>query len=416
MNRENNAEWSTIHALKASDFSVRERMLDGLLQRCPLYENKKDGSLLVWVPGGKSIAGGPREIEGRGEFEVSLAGFYIGLHPITNRQYARFVAETQHRPPDKNDNSGGAIWNGGTYPEQAADHPVVCVSWKDAQAYCKWAGLRLPSELEWEKAARGTQGFDFPWGNQWDEHKCRNDARHSEGTCEVWAYGFGASPWGTYNQSGNVWELTADGYSDRAYLHYKEGKSMDWGVGSYVAHRGGGFGSDAANCRAANRFLSEIDKRYRYEGFRPALSPVEGLEPAATYEPANPGGRTVPLETQPRFSATHNLEPRHPADSKIKTFQFSAIQINEDPSSSSGFTMSIGELKFMLSRWRVESLLDDLRQWNEYCNRSIRVPFTVVFNRGSEPGAYCEFAYDMQGENKLLQSLLDARGKMRRGR
>ena len=96
-----------------------------------------------WVPGGRFLAGGGG---GSGAFEVEIEGYYMGLHAVTNRQYGRFVTETGHRAPDVAD-SGEAEWKGGKYPEEKGDHPVVCVSWDDAQAYCEWAGLRLPTEL-----------------------------------------------------------------------------------------------------------------------------------------------------------------------------------------------------------------------------------------------------------------------------
>ena len=129
-----------------------------------IIEHEKTGMLMVLVAGGKFLAGD-------GKFAAELPGFYVGLHAVTNRQYGVFVKESGHRAPDQDSYS---IWKNGKYPEEKAEHPVVCVSWEDGQAYCRWAGLRLPGELEWEKAARGVDGRRYPWG--------RSGMRGSAGT------------------------------------------------------------------------------------------------------------------------------------------------------------------------------------------------------------------------------------------
>jgi len=126
---------------------------------------------------------------------IELPAYYIDKQLVTNDQYRKFVEDTGHAPPDN--------WRGGKMPSEIEDHPVVNVSFDDASAYATWAGKRLPSEEEWEKAARGRNGLLFPWGEEFIPGRCNLGYT---GTTPVNRFPLGASPYGVMDLLGNVWE------------------------------------------------------------------------------------------------------------------------------------------------------------------------------------------------------------------
>ena len=215
-----------------------------------LVINDRDGSVLVYVPPGEFEMGDGEDSDCP-KHRVWLDGYYVGIYAVTNAQYKQFVDDTGHRAPDK------------------ADHPVVCVSWDDAQAYAKWAGLSLPTEAQWEKAARGPRNWKYPWRGEWDGACCRHDGNHgSETTCPVYGYPRGASGYGCYNMSGNVWEWCEDWYDDAYYGKSSARNPRGPEGGSLRVYRGGCWIRDASRCRASFRYGYAPGFRYVFLGFR----------------------------------------------------------------------------------------------------------------------------------------------------
>jgi len=137
---------------------------------------------------------------------VNLPTFFIDAFEVTNAQYKKFVQDVRRPLPDD--------WTQGTYPVGKANFPVAYVSWFDAETFCRWAGRRLPTEQEWEKAARGPDGLKYPWGNSFDP-SLANIAKGPvmfASAVAVGRYKGGRSPYGVYDMIGNVWEWTSDWY------------------------------------------------------------------------------------------------------------------------------------------------------------------------------------------------------------
>ncbi len=194
---------------------------------------------------------------------VFVDRFYIDRYEVTNRDYSDFVAFTGHNPPPQ--------WKNGAYAEGADNFPVSNVSFRDAVAYAEWAGLRLPTEREWEKAARGQDGRTYSFGDIFDASVCNTWENHHGDTVAVDSYSGGRSPYGLYNCVGNVWE-----WVDAWYQAYPDSpcKRAEFGE-TFRVLRGGGWNMDAYYARCSSRYYLEPHYRHPSFGFRCALSPEQ---------------------------------------------------------------------------------------------------------------------------------------------
>jgi len=171
----------------------------------------KEPNEMISIPAGPFIRGSNHRLPDEGpEYTAETKAFLIDKYEVTNLQYKQFIDATNRKSPKHFRNR--------TYPEGKIDHPVVWVSWYDAHDYCEWAGKRLPTDIEWEKAARGTDGRDYPWGDDFDVNKVNSPVRWVSlnmpgDTTPAGAFEGGKSPYGLYDMSGNVWEWTDSWYT-----------------------------------------------------------------------------------------------------------------------------------------------------------------------------------------------------------
>ena len=216
---------------------------------------------------------------------VVLDAFYIDRHEVANGLFERFVTATGHRTTAEREGYGwiwqqkegkwlrlkvdGATWTVPIGPGSSAapTHPVVQVSWHDAEAYCRWAGKRLPTEAEWEKAARGAHGRRYPWGEAWDASRA-NGAMTVGTTKPVGPYPAGISPYEVHDMAGSVWEWVADWFDPEYYARSPERNPRGPDSGRLKLLCGGSFDDYPFLVRTAFRNVNTPSYRTYGVGFR----------------------------------------------------------------------------------------------------------------------------------------------------
>lgn len=225
---------------------------------------------MALVPAGEFTMGSPEgDLDEKPAHKVLINAFFMDKYEVTVKQYAAFLQESGGDRP--------AEWK--TMNKTAnQNRPVMGVDWAEAARYCKWAGKRLPTEAEWEKAARGTDGRLYPWGNdpptplhanygkrEWSNH----EALVPVGTLEA-----GKSPYGIYDMAGNVWEWVSDWYDNDYYKNSPSESPAGPPTGGFKVIRGGSWNTSARNLRAADRYFDPPSFRSQYvPGFRCAKTP-----------------------------------------------------------------------------------------------------------------------------------------------
>ncbi len=237
---------------------------------------------MVAVPGGKFVQGSdkvdtdqqsnelgtrkPWYLDEHPQRKVKLPLFYIDRYEVTNTDYKAFIDFTRARPP--------VYFLGRSIPPGRERYPVTDINWHAAERFCRWKGKRLPTEAEWEKAARGADGLEFPWGNTYDKLMLNAGDSGIGDIAPVGSFKEGASPYGALDMAGNVWEWTADWY--QAYP--KSTYESDLFGEKQKVFRGGGWGGIGHYAlplfyRGAYRSSIPPEEAYADLGFRCAKSP-----------------------------------------------------------------------------------------------------------------------------------------------
>ena len=216
---------------------------------------------MVWVPAGEFQMGSKNTDNAASSCEkpqhsILLDGYWIYKNDVTVAQYKSYCVATGAAMPDQGSDAKSTC-------------PAVNVSWYDARAYAKWAECALPSEAQWEKAARGTDGRNYPWGDTWDDYNCNNDITGPGCPTPVGRFPLGASPYGCLDMAGNVWQWCDDWYDENYYLRSPSNNPTGPDSGEFNVLRGGCYADDiSSGFYCAFRYLNAPREHDTGTGFR----------------------------------------------------------------------------------------------------------------------------------------------------
>ncbi len=232
---------------------------------------------LILIPAGTFTMGSERRAaDEKPVHKIYLDAYYISKYEVTNAEYYEFWASRHALPvamrPHTPENFAH-LPHIGTWPERAKqfpNHPVVGVSWHDAKAYAAWQGMRLPTEAEWEKAARGYTDRTWPWGNAMEPYANTSaaDDGYENQLAPVGSFPKGKSYYGVLDMAGNVWEWTSDWYSDVYYFRSARRNPLGPDVGSWRVIRGGSWIDALPRCSTTFRFYLYPRLKTSFVGFR----------------------------------------------------------------------------------------------------------------------------------------------------
>ncbi len=226
---------------------------------------KIEGPILAYVPGGFFGMGDIKQDNETPPHSKHLKAFYIDKYEVTNKEYKKFVDETKYRIPYVDSKEAKPYnWQDNKYPKGKANYPVVLVNAIDAQKYCEFFGKRLPTEAEWEKAARGSGNRIWPWGNAWDKTKLSNKEDGHTSSVIIGSHPDDLSPYDAVDMGGNVSEWTSS-----PYLPYQNNQLNDknYSVGKRVV-RGGSWQKGKNEARTSARQFASPDTKSVSIGFR----------------------------------------------------------------------------------------------------------------------------------------------------